>query len=364
MNIKRKNITLTLTQKCNLNCTYCYENHKSSAVMSFDLAKSVLDKELNDPKFEEYEIDFFGGEPFLAFDVIKKCYNYVTETYPQKKLIFFATTNGTLVHGEIQEWLKERKHRFWCALSLDGTKETHDKNRLNSFDLIDRKFFLECWPEQDLKMTISQNTLDNLADDIIFLHNEGFRFTANLAFGIDWSKPDNVNILERELKKIIDFYITHPDIEPCSLFQIPIFKVAVLPITESLRQCGAGIEMVSYDVDGLDYPCQFFMPLSVGNKASLLGNIDFPDMITLDHLCDDCKKCPAVAICHTCYGANYASTGNIFLKEDNWCRLQKIIFRANAYLKAQQLENNCLSCPEEEKYYLLKAILIISEQLV
>lgn len=356
---KRKQITLTLTQKCNLKCSYCYEENKTYRTMEWETAKEIIDFELADSKYEEYELDFFGGEPFLQFDLMKKIFEYVNETYSEKPIVFFATTNGTLVHGEIKEWLTENKDRVWCALSLDGNKLMHDINRCDSFDLIDIDFFLKSWPTQDLKMTISQETLPYLSDGIIYLHEKNFCFTANLAYNIDWSNPDNEKIIERELMKLIDYYIANPSVQPCSLFTIPIFKIAIENSTETLRQCGAGLDLISYDVDGKAYPCQFFMPLSAGDKAKTIEEIEFKEMVTRDDLWGDCKTCIAAPICHTCYGANFLATGNIFRKDDNWCKLQKIIFKANAFFKAKQFELGVLSSPEEQTGYLLKSILML-----
>ena len=100
---KRKIITLTLTQFCNLRCPYCFEANKSHNKMDIDTIKKILDEALNDERFNEYEIDFFGGEPFLEFELMKETMKYVYDTYPNKLMLFTATTNGTLVHGEIQE---------------------------------------------------------------------------------------------------------------------------------------------------------------------------------------------------------------------------------------------------------------------
>ncbi|MGN1052585.1 MAG: radical SAM protein, partial [Candidatus Scatosoma sp.] len=353
-------ITLTLTQSCNLNCSYCFEANKKNNVMSFDTARHIVDRELNDADYEEYEIDFFGGEPFLEFELIKNVFNYTIKTYPKKPLLFTATTNGTLVHGEIQDWLKKRANMFCCGLSLDGTKRMHDINRCNSFDSIDIEFFHKTWPEQEMKMTVSQETLPFLSEGILFMHEHNYAFTVNLAFDIDWSAKDNALILEREMMKLIEYYLANPEITPCTLLSVPIWKVSVDETKSSFRQCGAGIEMVSYDFDGKSYPCQFFMPLSIGEeKARRAENLVFPENVGKDSFCGECRNCMAVEICHTCYGANYAAKGDIFHKDENWCRLQKVIFKANAYLASKKFENGTLRCSEGELPYLLESIVLL-----
>ena len=124
----RRIVTLTLTNTCNLQCTYCYEANKSSKRMPFEVAKEIIDKEMNADEGMEIEFDMFGGEPFLVFDLMKQIADYLVQNYAQRKWLIFATTNGTLVHGEIQDWLKNRPF-FYCGLSLDGNKLMHDINR-------------------------------------------------------------------------------------------------------------------------------------------------------------------------------------------------------------------------------------------
>lgn len=361
---KRKIITLTLTRACNLHCSYCFENYKSKERMNMDMIARILDDMLNDDTFDEYEIDLFGGEPFLEFGLIKDTFEYVKNHYPEKPVVFCATTNGTLVHGEIQEYLKARKEHIICALSLDGTKRMHDINRCNSFDAIDLDFFAKTWPTQPMKMTVSAETLPYLAEGIVFMHENGYAFTSNLAFDIDWSDERNVGILEGQLKELIDYYLAHPDIEPCMFLNVPIFMVAATKHEETFRQCGAGVEMFTFDVNGEAYPCQFFMPLTLGEeKAKEARSLYFPEEISRNDFVGECRNCLALRICHTCYGSNFAATGNIYEKDMNWCKLQKITFRANAYFRLKQIENGTFRCEEKEYPFWIKSIKQILTEL-
>lgn len=362
---KTKTITLTLTQSCNLACTYCYEHHKSGRKMDIAVAKQIIDYEFaHNEGFDSFEFDLFGGEPFLEFDLVKKTTAYICEKKGQFPCTVFATTNGTLVHGEVQNWLKEHAGCFICGLSLDGTREMHNTNRSGSYDDIDLSFFLEQYPGQDAKMTISQETLPQLAEGVIDMHKKGFLVSCNLAYEIDWSASQNANILNRELHKLIEFYLDNPQIEPCSMLEMGISNVANHE-EDAIRYCGAGIYMCSYDVDGSSYPCQFFMPLSVGGeRAAAVKYIQFPDEILPEGCLDDkCKKCVVRSACPNCFGANYASTGNIYSRDDNMCRLTKIILKARSYFRAKQWELGQLHMSEDELQLLLKAIVKIQEEL-
>ena len=144
----QKKIMILLTEACNLNCIYCYEHYKNPRKMDFSVAKKILDDFFATTKSgDTVLIEVFGGEVFLNFELVKQIDDYVINKYSDRKIFFETTTNGTLIHGELQEWLFDRKDRYMISLSLDGTKEMHDKNRpylsgKGSYDSIDIDFFL------------------------------------------------------------------------------------------------------------------------------------------------------------------------------------------------------------------------------
>lgn len=362
--ITEKSISLTLTATCNLSCSYCYESNKGSKKMDISTAKRIIDYELeNMGSYKSIEFDFFGGEPFLEFDLIRELTTYICERKMDVPCTVFATTNGTLVHGKIQTWLKEHPC-FVCGLSLDGTREMHNLNRSNSYDAVDLNFFAQQYPDQDVKMTISKETLPMLAEGVIDLHKRGFLVSCNLAYGIDWSDQQNSIFLYRELNKLIDYYLENPDIEPCSMLGMPISNIG-FHFDEAVRYCGAGIHMRSYDVDGQCYPCQFFMPLSIGEKkAKQARDIKFPKDILPERLIEKkCRKCVIRSACPNCFGSNYASSGNIYHRDDNMCRLTKIIMKARSYFRAKQWELGQIHESPDEVEALLRAIIKIQEEL-
>lgn len=365
--VKIRTVTITLTQSCNLACTYCYEHHKSSKKMSWDTAKRIIDNEFEhaiDNDVEAFEFDLFGGEPFLEFDLVKQITEYICERKDNIPCTVFATTNGTLVHGEIQTWLKEHNGCFVCGLSLDGTREMHNTNRSNSYDDIDLSFFINQYPKQDIKMTISQETLPSLAAGVIDMHKKGFIVSCNLAYQIDWTNAQNVELLQRELQKLIDFYLENPEIEPCSMLGMGISNVAICE-DQPPRYCGAGKYMCSYDIDGEKYPCQFFMPLSLGQSRAAEGlKVNLPnDYLPKDQLDPECQTCVISSVCPNCFGANFATTGNIYKRDKNMCRLTKIAIQARSYFRAKQWELGQLKETGDELQLLLQAIVKIQNEL-
>ena len=122
-NRKRKILILQITEACNLKCAYCYQHCKTDSFMQLGMAKQSIQKHIaNSDEFDEIEIEFFGGEPFLQFDFIREICEWTWAQRFKKPIIFFCSTNGTLIHGEIQTWLKKHSHKIWVGLSLDGTR--------------------------------------------------------------------------------------------------------------------------------------------------------------------------------------------------------------------------------------------------
>jgi uncharacterized protein len=343
-----------LTHECNLACVYCYEKVKSRRRISLETAKEAISKAFSRcSDGEELEISFHGGEPLLAFDLLRDVCEYVwSQTWPIP-YICFATTNGTLVHGEIRDWVGCNRKRFYLGLSLDGTREMHNLNRSGSFDLIDIDFFSANWPDQALKMTVSDTSLPFLADGIAFLHQKAFRINANFAFGMDWSDPYKVVELARQLKSLIQFYLHNPQYEPCTILNMPIEAIRVGASTIG-KWCGAGTEMVAVDVDGKEYPCQMFLPM-VNGKDILDGRpIDWNNISTLAD--DGCGECIISRICPTCYGMNVMERHDPRLRDPYLCALTKVRAIACSYLQAQLLGRNpkVIDTPEEAAAVLRK----------
>lgn len=359
----RKTVTLVVTQNCNLSCSYCYESNKADRKIPLSLAVDIVTKYLSNETdaYDECVIDLFGGEPFLNFSLIKQICEYVWSNNWNKPYLFATTTNGTLVHGQIQEWLYQNRERFSVTLSLDGTREMHDINRSNSYSRIDLPFFRNTWPNSSVKMTLSEETLPNLAEGVIFLHSLGFSIENNLAYGVNWSDPRNIELLERELKKLAEFYIMNSEIQPCSLMNMKIGFAWDSGTTN--KWCGVGTHMIAFDVDGQSYPCHAFMPISCGGEKALRSkSLVFEDA---DRLLDPmCSGCVIHPICPTCYGSNYLMRDNIAKRDEALCRLTKVRALACSFLEAKKILAKTGGEPVEGKDYLsIKSILEIQNRI-
>ena len=352
-----REIYITTNHTCNLSCVYCYEQDKSNEE-TFDLerAKQTLLSVLSEKTENGTTINFHGGEPFLSFNKIRELCEWAwNQSFPEP-FLFFAESNGTLIHGEMKDWLLANKDKFIVGLSLDGTREMHNINRCNSYDNIDIDFFFKTWPEQGVKMTISPKTIASLANGIIDLHMKGCEYiSANLAEMMDWSSPEYLDVYRRELAKLADFYLQNPDVEKCSLFDV--YFPALLN-TEVQKWCGAGTNMEVIDIDGRKYPCHLFFDWVCGKeKSEKSHSIDFsdPDKYISSH----CRECKLLQICPTCYGSNYIARGDIALRDLSMCELHKVRFAEVAkyeYARIVEDKTPLDNYSNEEKFERLRTL--------
>ncbi|MCX7171143.1 MAG: 4Fe-4S cluster-binding domain-containing protein [Proteobacteria bacterium] len=375
---KRKSLMLTLTHQCNLDCIYCYEGSKSKNRMHISIAKESIAELLtaDDELYDEVEIDFHGGEPFLMFRELKEICEWTWSRSWRKPYVFFATTNGTLVHGAIRTWVEKNKHRLYLALSLDGTPDMHDQNRSNSYNKLDVDFFCRNWPDQPVKMTVSPTTLPQLAEGLIYLHRLGFQIQCNLAHGIDWSLPAHKETLTAQLELLIDYYLDHPELSPCDFLAMDLAIVGALtPIGMQLsgggdsklsKWCGIGTAIKVIDVDGRGYPCHLFLPISAGEQSESHVLLDFSDCARLSD--SRCQDCAIVPVCPTCYAMNQLHRGDPAKRDEAYCELTKIRALVCSNLQARMLADasrypNVSRMPDRQKLLTIIGIQAIQDQL-
>ena len=343
---RRKHLILTITHQCNLSCRYCYEANKSPGTMPLEVAQRVIEKHFaNSECFDEIEITLHGGEPFLAFKRLREICEWLWSQSWPKPYVIFVTTNGTVVHGVVQQWAAGHRKAVCLALSLDGTAEMHNANRSNSFDKIDLGFFQRTWPDQPVQMTVSDLTLHTVAEGIIYLHSLGFKINCTLACGIDWSKPETLKQFQIQLEKVTEFYLREPEIEPCDFMLMKMSAIgaessegkALLGVTgkRSEKWCGIGTELVAVDCDGTEYPCHLFLPFAVGERLGPHQRFDFATCTSLDD--ERCNDCVLLPICPTCYASNLLENGSPDVRNLPLCSLTKIRALASSSMQAQML---------------------------
>ena len=353
--------SLCVTHLCNLDCVYCYQNHDAEKHMSFETAKKCVDWIFT--HIPEYatggvELGFIGGEPLIEFNLLKEIYSYTASAYHDIEHIFYATTNGTLLNDEMKKFFTQHSKDFILGLSLDGTKDTHDANRSNSFDKIDFDFFLKNWSNQGIKMTLSEYSLPHLAENIKFIHSLGFKRIngVNLSEGsFDWSKDEYISILIPQLSELVDFYVENDTLLLNQMFDKKLFGCE-RKSNEPHKWCGIGTGCVFFDTDGQRYPCSFITPMTF-EKAELsdIMKTDFND--ETQFIDDDCyKNCYIYPLCPICYGANYMNCKTFKTRDKSKCRINKLIALFTADLHAKRIIKNPKSYNEDTLYDTIEAI--------
>lgn len=370
--LKKKSVryspTICVTHRCNLDCVYCYQKHDGNSDMTFEVAQKCIDwifSNIPDYAKDGVEVGFIGGEPLLQFQLLTDIYDYTMEKYPNTQKIFYATTNGSLLTEEMKVWFFEHKETFILGLSLDGARDTHNHNRSNSFDLIDFDFFRNTWPNQGVKMTLSDYSLPRLAENIKFVHSLGFSKIngVNLAEGdFDWNREEYVKVLEEQLQEIVEYYVENDDIQLNQMLDKKIFMCESKK-KEKKKWCGIGTGTTFFDIDGKRYPCPFVTPMTFDEDdiKALVNDVDYSkDEDFVDKDCFD--NCYIYPLCSICYGANYLNSKKLNVRDKGKCRIQKLIALFSADVQAKRILKNKTKYDDKELYYTIEAIKKIREK--
>lgn len=353
-----KALCLHMAHDCNLRCAYCFADDGSykgkSELMSLEVGKRAIDFLLkNSASRKNLEIDFFGGEPLLNFEVIKElvAYGRQKEKPLNKNIRFTITTNGVLLDKDIIEYVQKNMHNV--VLSLDGKKSTNDimrktKTKESAYDVIVPKYkeFLETgFDKYYVRGTFTRENL-NFCDDVMHLYELGFKNISvepvvaakELSYSI---KEEDVKIIEKEYEKLattmlqtkadFDFFHFMIDLEggPCA--------------TKRMVGCGAGTEYLAITPIGDIFPCHQF----VGNDKFKLGTLE--SGITNKSIMEEFKNINIYTkeACKECWGRFYCSGGcvaNAYTEKgslqdiyDIGCKLQLKRTECAIMLKAKEV---------------------------
>lgn len=294
--------------------------------MTLGMAQSVLEPFLL-KNGGLVDIIFMGGETLLAIDVLRALVEWIEGKKWNREYRFFGTTNGTLLNDDLKMWLRQHSHSLTLCLSYDGLPSAQRNNRCP--DDIDIDFFIKTWPKQPIQMTINEETVDKMADGVIFLLEKGAVVHPNVAYEKkEWSEESLIEY-GKQLNKLIYYYNAHEGLPIISQFKHNLNEYANCienhkPQTE---MCGSGNGFQLFDIDGTKYPCHMLSPLVFGGeklqaiKKGLVSSIkDFSD--------DNCSECPFTSSCPTCIACNYMYRDRIQKRDITHCRIIKLEVKA------------------------------------
>ena len=319
-----KALCLHIAHDCNLSCKYCFaeegEYHGRRALMSFEVGKKALDFLIaNSGNRINLEVDFFGGEPLMNWNVVKQLVEYgrSQEKEHNKKFRFTLTTNGVLLNDEIMEFCNREMSNV--VLSLDGRPEVNDRmrpfrNGKGSYELIVPKFqkFAKSRGEKDyfVRGTFTRNNLD-FGNDVLHYADLGFE---KLSMEPVVAAPEEpYSIREEDLPQIMDeydrlakeFVKRQKEGRGFKFFHFMLDLSQGPCVAKRLSGCGSGTEYLAVTPWGDLYPCHQF----VGNEEFLLGNVDTGVVNT--KVRDEFKLCNVYAKekCKNCFARFYCSGG-------------------------------------------------------
>lgn len=358
-----KALCLHVAHDCNLACQYCFaqegEYHGRRALMSFETGKKALDFLIaHSGNRVNLEVDFFGGEPLLNWDVVKALVEYgrSVEKAHNKKFRFTLTTNGILLNDEILEFANREMGNI--VLSIDGRKEVNDKMRPHrggqgSYDEIVPKFLKVANSRNQtnyyVRGTFTKNNLD-FTNDVIHLADLGFEqisvepvvagADADYALG----EEDVPLLLEEYDKLALEYLKRRKEGKAFHFFHFMIDLEGGPCVAKRLSGCGSGCEYLAVTPWGDFYPCHQF----VGNEKFLMGNVD--EGITNHEIRDGfmgcnvytkekCKDCFAKFYCSGgCAANSYQFHENIHDVYDLGCKLQRKRIECAIMIKAALAE--------------------------
>ncbi len=357
-----KALCLHVAHDCNLRCQYCFASTgdfgTGRKIMPFEVAKQAVDFVVRrSGTRKNIEIDFFGGEPLMAFDTVVKTVEYARsiEQESGKHFRFTITTNGLLLDDEKIRYINENMDNV--VLSLDGRREVNDEMRKTvsgdgSYDIIVPKFQKLAAlrdPKLDyyVRGTFTAKNLD-FAEDVMAIASEGFdRLSVEPVASEEGTGYD---LTEADLPAIFDEYERLTDLilekrrngEKLSFFHFMVDLEQGPCVIKRLRGCGAGYEYVAVTPDGDIYPCHQFVGKEEFRQGSVLDD-------TLDegiarrfaamniYTREKCRTCWARFYCSGgCSAANFNQNQDMNQPYSLGCEMEKKRLECAIYLKAAE----------------------------
>ena len=358
-----KALCLHIAHDCNLACRYCFaeegEYHGRRAIMSYDVGKKALDFLVaNSGNRTNLEVDFFGGEPLMNWEVVKQlvAYGRSLEEEHHKKFRFTITTNGVLLNDEILEFVNKEMGNM--VLSIDGRKEVHDRMRPHrggqgSYDEIVPKFKKAAESRGQMNYYVRgtythYNT--DFAKDVLHLADLGFKQIS--VEPVVAPETEDYAIREEDLPQLLAQYDElaeemikrRKEGNGFNFFHFMIDLEGGPCVAKRLSGCGSGTEYLAVTPWGDLYPCHQF----VGNEDFLMGNVD--EGVLRTDIRDEFKQCNVYAKekCKDCFAKFYCSggcaansynfTGNVNGSYDIGCELQRKRIECAIMIKASLSE--------------------------
>lgn len=354
-------VSLMLTERCNLKCSYCYEvfsGNMSARSMSEETMRKAVDlyctPEMLD-LHQEILWDCIGGEVFIEFELLKNTVDYILHKHRElgicpKKIKLGMCTNGTQFHRtEVREWLEWLKATIGVVdvgLSLDGAKACHDAQRCNSFDRIMEGFdwWRATFPDSGTKGTICPATMPLLFENVRFFVEELKlpRFYINPTFEGPWT-PNDANIYSEQLIQCAEYFLDRPEYD--LLNNSNLLRDVSIRRDTAQNWCGCGTHMRAFAPDGTLYPClraatSHVLPIGDAERGECKDKL-VPFYLYTKHNDDvECASCETSSNCPSCAIQWVEDTGDLYFRSKAMCLLTKVCVQVSRfYMERMQVEH-------------------------
>jgi len=356
-----KALCLHVSHDCNMRCGYCFAGTGNFSgercVMSAQTGKKAIDFVIEkSASRKNIELDFFGGEPLMNFDVVKELVYYAKEQEKKydKNFRLTITTNGVLLDEEKLNFINE--HMYNLVLSIDGRKSVNDKMRKlvngnGSYDVIMPKLKAAANSRnQDnyyVRGTFTRNNLD-FCNDVLHLADCGFEQISiepvvggeNEPYSI---KKEDLPYIFGQYERLAKEYVSRrADGRWFNFFHFMVDLEQGPCVIKRISGCGAGCEYLAVTPEGDIYPCHQF----VGNKDFLMGNVynnDFDGKSAQSfakaniYTKEKCKGCWAKFYCSGgCHANAYSFGKDILTPYEIGCEMEKKRIECALYIKAME----------------------------
>jgi uncharacterized protein len=343
---------LFLSEECNHRCDYCFVRKKNPTFMSREVAFRAVDFLMEESRsVENLGIFFFGGEPLMAFPLLKQVAIYAGRQARNagKNVSFDMTTNGTLFTEEILKFFKKHKIKF--LLSIDGKREYHNRHRRlegkSSYDeVVSRIPMMKAYqPWLGSRVTVHPDCAPYIAENVEHLFSLGInQFIIGPANGERWTKQ-RIREYEASLEKVCLFYLEQR--RAGRYLRCTIFELGDIALQKDKYKgiwgCGAGRGRICVSAKGELYGCSKLLGLpGVDNGLLKLGDIwegltNLQNRLILTDETDryrfKCQSCKLANSCSgNCVATNYDATGDIFESPAVDCAFTAMYDRIGRYL--------------------------------
>ncbi|RKD28026.1 uncharacterized protein SAMN02745883_00432 [Caminicella sporogenes DSM 14501] len=355
-----KALCLHVAHDCNIRCKYCFASQGDfkgdRSLMSEEIGKKALDFLIeNSGNRRNLEVDFFGGEPLMNFEVVKKLVEYgrKREKEANKRFRFTITTNGVLLDDDIIDYINENMYNV--VLSIDGRKEVNDKMRCTingggTYDIIIPKFKKLVEKRKDksyfVRGTFTKYNID-FAKDVLHLADLGFKHTsvepvvAEPGVGYELTEDDLPEIFSQYENLAREIIKREKEGKGFNFFHFMIDLNQGPCVIKRLVGCGAGSEYLAITPEGDIYPCHQF----VGNEEFKMGNVnegivnkEIGKKFNNAHVYnkEKCSECWAKFYCSGgCHANAYNFNNDIHIPYDLGCEMEKKRIECSLYIKAK-----------------------------